>query len=185
MLEKPKSSTKQKPIHQSFSIKQLSPVELEAMKMAHDINMAVSIDKRKNLKIEQDLRRLLLDKEPTSDTLENSGSANDSLQGLDVETPQRDVNSLPFKRVRMIDLDMFNVSSFTNCSNDSLSRATILSQGSDLDDVSLYSDDSKLTLAEKYSALEDKVEREKAANEEFEKELENLIAEGNMDLFGR
>ena len=117
--------------------------------MAHDINMAVSIDKRKNLKIEQDLRRLLLDKEPTSDTLENSGSANDSLQGLDVETPQRDVNSLPFKRVRMIDLDMFNVSSFTNCSNDSLSRATILSQGSDLDDVSLYSDDSKLTLAEK------------------------------------
>ena len=85
----------------------------------------------------------------------------------------------------MIDLDMFNVSSFTNCSNDSLSRTTILSQGSDLDDVSLYSDDSKLTLAEKYSALEDKVEREKAANEEFEKELENLIAEGNMDLFGR
>ena len=153
--------------------------------MAHDINMAVSVDKRTNLKIEQDLRRLLLDKEPTSDTLENSGSANDSLQGLDVETPQRDVNSLPFKRVRMIDLDMFNVSSFTNCSNDSLSRTTILSQGSDLDDVSLYADDSKLTLAEKYSALEDKVEREKAANEEFEKELENLIAEGNMDLFGR
>ena len=73
------------------------PVELEAMKMAHDINMAVSVDKRKNLKIEQDLCRLLLDKEPTSDTLENSWSANDSLQGLDVETPQRDVNSLPFQ----------------------------------------------------------------------------------------
>ncbi|KAK3103652.1 hypothetical protein FSP39_020765 [Pinctada imbricata] len=161
-----------------FSIDPMSESKLQARKTAYDLESTLEIERRESERLERELQKSLKSGNLQMEIphLENGDTVDKSIS----DTPHRGIVSLPIMSKRM-NLDLLNVSSVSNQSTNSMSDSIHRAQHISPEDGS-FNSRGNLSVWEKIHELEEKVGVEKSANDEFERELEDLIAKGNVDL---